>query len=112
MASTRVSNKQVLEAIQQLTAVIAGNMTPQANQAPVVNTTPETSEPNIQVDKGYLAHMTTKVAEYAADKGEDAILYARKNLRGETKLAYCTASKWTELKDRRVIGAIKHIPAS
>ncbi len=111
MASTRVSNKQVLEAIQQLTAVIAGNMTPQ-NQAPVVDTTPETSESNIQVDKGYLAHMTTKVAEYAADKGEDAILYARKNLRGETKLAYCTASKWTGLKDRGLIGAIKHIPAS
>ena len=109
MGTQRTSLKDVMGAIQELTqAIAAQNVAPN----PVTNVT-ETKEPSgedtIQVDGQYLSHMTSKVQDFADSKGEDCILYARKNGRQETKLAYCLASNWTTLKDRGVIGAVKHL---
>ena len=107
MTTERTSNKQILDAILALTEAITATKV-----APVVQKQETPTESTVNVDAAYLNHMTTKVADFAKAKGEDAIIYARKNGRGETKLAYCVASKWTGLKDRGLIGAVKHISAS
>ena len=111
MTTKRVSNEQLLAALTDLPAAIAAAMQATTVAAPVAtNVAPEpTGETNIQVDAQYLNHMVEKVTTWAKDKGEDCILYARENVRGETKLAYCLASKWTGLKDKRMLGAVKHI---
>ncbi len=120
--STRTSNKQILEAVTETNAAInalvaaltqnvstpapadnAPTLTPVANERP---------EQTIRVPASYKAHMESKVATVAHDKGEDMMLYARHNLAGETKLAYCTLARWSTLKDRGLIGPIQIIKAS
>ena len=123
--SERTSNKQILEAINGLTAAITATMVaPEAvptlevapEAAPTLETAPDQqpgrpAEPKVQVDKAYLKHMVAKVEKQVCEDGQDRILYARRNGRGETKLAYALASNWTALKDNGLIGPIQHISA-
>ena len=119
MSASRTSNKQILTAIEEQTAAItalasaiAGNHT-SAPEAPVVTPEPVVTEPEatdkptkVRVSPEYLSHMKVKGQDHANNKGEDVILYGRVNLNGETKLAYCLASRWTKLRDRGLIGAV------
>ena len=112
----RTSNKMIADKLDKLIDILTANAMPSTPvevptlELPGSTHDPEvTSEQTLNIDENYVAHMELKVQAYALDKGEDAILYARKNVRGETKLAYCLASKWAGLKDKRILGAIKHI---
>ena len=74
-----------------------------------------TAEPvtDIKLDKAYAEHMKiAKVQPYADKHGEDTVLYARKNARGEVKLAYCLATKFATIKDRGLLGAIEIVSPS
>ena len=125
MGTQRASNKDILEAINALTQAITAThvapapvvaapaavlpMSQERNKpAPVVE---QAADTDVQVPESYLNLMTGKVQDACKADGLDRILYARRNLHGETKLAYCMASRWTGLKDRGLIGAIKHISA-
>lgn len=129
MGSQRTSQKDVLNAIEALTAAITSSMQTapvavpvaaptaapvvnpailpmsQAKPAPVVEAKPEV----VEIDKGYRAIMQKKALAYGQAHGEKTVLYTRHNQRGEVKLAYCLASKWTGLKDKGLIGAIELI---
>ena len=94
-----ITASHVAAPVQAELPVLTNGVTP----APDLNTN--------AVDKAYMTHMTAKVGEYAKDKGENCVLYLRRNGKGEQKLAYCLASKWTGLKDRAIIGAVAMIEA-
>jgi hypothetical protein len=114
--SERTSNKQLMDAINALPAAIAAAIAAvPATAAPVVATVPEAPKqaPTVEVDESYKNHvLVEKVQPFANKHGETAVLYARRNGRGETKLAYCLASKWTGLKDRGLLGAIATVEPS
>ncbi len=107
-APTRVSNKQILDALNNLPAAIAAAMA--TNVAPPI-ATPSTEGENksVKVDAKYLSYMQQRVQDTANDKGEDFVLYARKNGRDETKLAYCLASAFASKRDRGMIGPVATI---
>jgi hypothetical protein len=130
MGTQRASNKDILDAINALTqAITATHVAPKQAPAPVVAApaavlpmSQERSKPapvvveqaqdtSVQVPESYLTLMTGKVEQACKDDGKDRIMYARHNLRGETKLAYCLAERWSTLKDKGMIGALKHISA-
>lgn len=109
--SERTSNKQILEAINALTAAITANVA--APVAAVAAPTAPSGEQEVSVDKAYAEHMVlTKCQPFADKNAEDVVLYARKNGRGETKLAYCLASKFATIKDRGLLGAIEVVSPS
>lgn len=109
----RVSNKQILEALNDLPAAMAAAM--QGTQATPVAETPTPADESagndttINVDAGYLSHVTAKLQDRANTDGNTYVLYARVNKANETKLAYCLGSKWSSLTDRRIVGAVKTI---
>ena len=117
MGTQRTSNKDILAAIEAQTNAISGlvqALTQTQTQAPAVEAAPvperEPQSPsNVQVDAGYKAHVMAKAQALSNKDNEDRILYVRKNMRGETKLAYVLASKWSSLRDNGLIGAIEHI---
>ena len=112
--SERTSNKQLLTAIEAIPAAIAAALA-NVQTAPVAIATPATAETapeTVKVDEAYKLHMVTKVQAFADSKGESSVLYARRNGHGETKLAYCLASKFAGLKDRGLIGAVSVIDPS
>lgn len=129
MSASRVSNKQIIEAIQEgnqanadainaLAAAIAGTQVsaPTAD-TPVVTTAdpePQRDIPStVKASPEYLAHMKGKSQDHANNKGEVVVLYGRINLAGEHKLAYCLKSRWTSLRDKGLIGAVAEFtPAS
>ena len=118
MSASRTSNKQILDAILDLTSAIKGMATPVATPTPVAIATPvevaATIAPKpapvdqpVKVDAAYLNHVSGgKALAYANKTGEQVVVYARRNGHGETKLAYCIASKWTGLKDKANLGAV------
>lgn len=121
MGTQRTSNKDILAAIEAQTNAInalVGAVAGTVNTPPagVIDTTPVTdpepepqSASNVRVDAGYKAHVMAKAQALSNKDNEDRILYVRKNMRGETKLAYVLASKWSSLRDNGLIGAIEHI---
>lgn len=120
MGSQRTSNKDILAAIEAQTAAIGNLASAIAGQAqvqaePPVLTDVVTPEPEpvtndtVKVPTQYRTHVMGKVQAKCNADGEDRILYARRNLSNEVKLAYCLASRWTTLKDRGLIGAIAHV---
>lgn len=117
MGASRTSNKDILAAIEAQTSAInalVGALSGQKNEPPakVIDTTPVTDpEPqpestDVRVPAGYMTHQRGKAQDHANNKGERVVLYARTNLNGETKLAYCLASRWSTLRDNGLIGAI------
>jgi hypothetical protein len=123
-APTRTSNKQILDAILDLTVAIKGMATPVAapvaqqavpfmqpvaiaTPAEVAAATQPKAETPVKIDAAYLNHVSGgKALAYANKTGEQVVIYARRNGHGETKLAYCAASKWTGLKDKSNLGAV------
>ncbi len=110
MATERTSNKAILDAIQSQTASIdklvnalTSSAMPKAVATPVGD---EPDAPSLEVAEGYLAKMTEKAANHATSKGCEVVLYARKNQRGETKLAYALRERYDTLKDNGHIGAV------
>jgi hypothetical protein len=114
-APSRISNKHILDALTDLPAQIAAalaqtqvQVAPVQTPAPVETAAPvNTGEAEVKVDPKYFAHMSNKVNALAASDGQQRILYTRRNGYGEVKLAYVLASKWSDLKDRGLIGAVK-----
>jgi hypothetical protein len=117
MGTQRTSQKDVLNAINDLTSVITqlvsnvaqAPVTPPVMAAPVEAAPVSTGESTVQIAPGYLQRMTAKVEGLTKVDGETRVLYTRRNLAGETKLAYCLGSRWSTLKDKGLIGAIKII---
>jgi len=113
MGTQRTSNKDVLDAINALTQAITQSVinapAPAAPaQVQVAPAPTEASSPKAKLDPSYVSHVrVAKAQPYANDKGADVVLYARRNGRGETKLAYCLAEKFAKLRDRGLIGAIE-----
>ena len=101
----RVSNEQILQAILGLTEAIKAQV---AAPAPVVET-PEVSQESTQipkVDEDYLANRKVAAQAHANKVGGTVVLYARRNLRGETKLAFAQEGRFTTLRDKGLIGAV------
>lgn len=102
MGTQRVSQKDVLSAIENQTASIdalVSALTASAIDKPVATeqnapTKEAISETDISVDDAYLQHMTAKAADHATAKGETVVLYARRNKANETKLAYALQERY------------------
>ncbi len=105
MGASRTSNKDICDKLDTL----IGIMTKQAMPAEVTTPVTEGDEPesNIAVDEAYLAHMTAKAADHATAKGEEVVLYARKNKQGTTKLAYALRERYDDV----ISGQPSHIGA-
>ena len=106
----RVSNTQILTALEGLPAAIAAAMAP---TAPVAVATPadqpKAESDTVSVDKAYLSHVSAKLQDRSNTDRNTYVLYARINKAGETKLAYCVADKWSSLTDKRIVGAMSTI---
>jgi len=90
----RVSNKAILDSLESgfdrlINALTANAIAPVANA--IAPTEVAKAPP---VDPTYLAHMTAKAAEHATNKGEEVVLYTRRNKAGEAKLAYALRSRY------------------
>ena len=121
MGASRTSNKDILDAIlaqntalTQLANAITGQQAQtQAQVTPVVEPNPEpeqdTPANSVNVPAGYHKRVLAKVQAKCNEDGEARIMYARHNLAGETKLAYCLASRWGKLKDNGLIGPVGHV---
>lgn len=111
MGDKRTSMKDVLNAVETqtqsidalVTALTANAIAPAAIAAPVVD---GGEAPKVEVAEGYMAKMTEKAANHATTKGSEVVLYARKNQRGETKLAYALRDRFDSLNDKGLIGAV------
>lgn len=125
-APTRTSNKQILDAINSLTAAISATLVaPTAAVAapasvaiatPAIEIVEQQAKPVVEagtpvkLDKAYVSHMANgKCQDFANKHGQQVVLYARRNNHGDNKLAYCLATKFANLKDRGLIGAVQVI---
>jgi hypothetical protein len=109
MGTQRASNKDILDAIQALTAAITAQVVAPAPVTQPVAEAPAVGQfttDTVKVDAAYKQHMMAKIQPFADKHGEDVVLYARRNNRGETKLAYAVKSKFSVLKDRGLLGAV------
>jgi len=105
MGNARVSNKDIVSKLDTLIDL----MTAQAvAAAPVIAPATTTEGGTIKVDEAYLSHMTAKAADHATAKGEDVVLYGRRNKAGETKLAYALRSRYDDVvaKQPSCLGAV------
>ena len=100
MGTARASNKDILDALDAgfdrlITALTAGAVASAPVATNVAPTAPAAD--TIKVDPDYLAHMNLKAAEHATTKGEEVVLYGRRNKAGEQKLAYALRSRFDEV---------------
>ena len=78
-----------------VTALTAQSLAPEAEAVtPAAQAKPE-------VDPAYLAHQSTKAAEHATNKGEEVVLYTRRNKAGECKVAYALRSRYDEVVSKQ-----------
>jgi hypothetical protein len=68
---------------------------------------------SVKVDDAYLTHQKAKAKAHAESKGENVVLYARKNKLGETKVAYALQERYdTQIaKQPSHLGAIETFSA-
>lgn len=90
----RVSNKAILDSLESgfdrlINALTADAITPVA----AATATP-TETPKVPVDPAYMAHQSLKAQEHATLKGEEVVVYTRRNKAGETKVAYALRSRF------------------
>ena len=118
MGTTRTSNKDILSAIESQTQAINALVNALTEHAPAHTPAGQIVDPEpvaapksdtVRIPEGYKNHMMAKVQAKADEVNGDYIMYARRNLAGEVKLAYCTAERWTNLKDNGLIGPVAHI---
>ena len=125
MGTQRTSNKDIAEKLDTLISILTSQaaqvQTPAVNAEPdtVVKAGPlpmaherkapasETTTP--EVDQKYMAHMTAKVQGLYDTDGQARVIYLRRNLNGEVKIAYCLKDRWLNLRDNGLIGAAKVI---
>ena len=118
MGTQRTSMKDVklaieaqTDAINALVGALAGQaQTPVAgtiDTTPVTDPTPAPVTDAPRFEAGYMAHMKAKVAELVKGDGQARVLYARRNLKGENKLAFCLKARWAGLRDNGKLGAIE-----
>ena len=110
MSNSRVSNKQILDAILGLTeAIKATHVAPAPVAAPVITAEPQAVPANqtLKVSKDYLGNRKVAAQAHANKTGGTVVLYARRNLRGETKLAFAQEDRYSTLKDRGLIGPVE-----
>lgn len=108
MGASRTSNKDICDKLNTLIGIMTAQAMPAA-ETPVTTPVTEGDEPEstVKVDEAYLAHMTAKAADHATAKGEEVVLYARKNKQGTTKLAYALRERY----DAVISGQPSHIGA-
>lgn len=112
MGTSRTSNKDVMAAIERLTAAITGIV---VQQAPA----PQASAPTVAVVNGqnnghkqvkvseeYLGLIRSKAQAKATETGDEYVLYARRNLANQTKLAFCKTARFPLLRDNGMIGRL------
>ena len=121
MGAQRTSMKDVLAAIEAqnatlnaLVSAIAGQAqaptpTVVTEPAPVVKAEPAQEADNYKVPAAYMERMESKVEDAVATDGLPRVIYLRRNLKGETKIAYCLKSRWPTLRDNGLLGAVKVI---
>ena len=121
MGTQRTSMKDVLAAIEAQSATLATLVTVLTAQAqtqvtqPVVRPTVQApvnkpAEPSSGYDipASYMKRMDAKVSGLTALDGKARVLYLRRNLNGETKLAFALKDRWDDgIKDNGLIGAVK-----
>lgn len=126
MGAQRTSNKDLLQAInaqtESINALVDALTSQTAAPAAAAPATPavEVAEPEasppsandpIRVDKGYRDHMVRKVTALVNSDGEPRVLYARRNGKGEIKLAFRKQSMWDSLRDKGFIAALEIVSA-
>ena len=115
MGTSRTSNKDILDAILGLTAAITQN-----HSAPAIITepreginvpaleqdvpAPDTDE--IKVSEEYLANRKVAAQAHANKVSGTVVLYARRNLKGEIKLAFAQQGRFDTLKDNGLLGPV------
>ena len=103
MGTARASNKDILDALDAgfdrlITALTANAVSPPTYLPKATSTSPAApATDTIKVDPEYLDHMNLKAAEHATNKGEEVVLYGRRNKAGEQKLAYALRSRFDEV---------------
>lgn len=114
MGAQRTSMKDVLAAInaqnETLTALVSAIAGTQAQAStPVITPTPKAQAETREIDvpQSYFDTMDRKVSKLVSDDGQERVLYARQNQRGETKLAYCLKARYDAgLKDKGFLGVV------
>lgn len=106
MGTQRTSNKDIADKLDTLIELMVAQaeretakQTPRTyfDNAPAPALTESVIEsPPVVLDEAYLAHMSLKAGEHATAKGSEVVLYARKNRRGENKLAYAMRDRYDE----------------
>jgi len=109
MGASRTSNKDILDAILGLTEVIKAQYISAPVAAPAVQNAapvPSTDVGEIKVSKEYLGNRKSAAQAHANKVSGTVVLYARRNLQGETKLAFAQQGRFDTLKDRGLIGPV------
>ena len=111
MGTSRTSNKDILDAILGLTAAITSQNTSAPAVAPTVDTpaheVPARDNGEIEVKKDYLDNRKAAAQAHANKVSGTVVLYARRNLSGECKLAFAQKARFDTLKDRGLIGPVE-----
>ena len=111
MGTQRTSQKDVLEAIQQLTAVVT-QLVQQPTAAPEPVAQPAKAD-TVKVDKGYLAKMQPKWQQLADRKGLAYVGFAYRKSNGQLGLWACPKTEYAKASSRsNFIGAIMEINPS
>ncbi len=55
----------------------------------------------VEADPAYVAHQSTKAQEHAIAKGEEVVLYTRRNKANEVKVAYALRSRYDEVVSKQ-----------
>jgi hypothetical protein len=110
MGASRTSNKDILDAILGLTeAIKAQNVaSPVAAPAPAVAAEAPQGDngTEINVSKEYLENRKQAAQAHANKVNGTIVLYARRNLQQETKLAFAQQGRYDTLRDKGLIGPV------
>lgn len=114
MGTQRTSMKDVLEAInaqnETLSALVSAIAGTQAQAStPVSAPAPAQADAHeIDVPQSYFETVDNKIKRLISEDAQPRVMYARKNQRGETKLAYALKARYDAgLKDNGFIGVVK-----
>lgn len=91
----RISNKQIADKLDTLISILTAQA--MESTTPISTAVIPAEQGEVKVDAAYMAHMTAKAADHATLKGEEVVLYGRKNKAGETKLAYALRTRYDEV---------------
>jgi len=109
MGAQRTSNKDIADKLDTLIGLLTAQAQARVTSEPAVVTEPDATPViagEINIPQGYKVRMSQKAQEHANVHKEGVMLYARRNLQGQVKLAYCLASRWETLRDNGLIGPV------